>query len=142
MDAQIRAKNLGERRSAFAGEVGTAPRRPHANGRADASMARSAAGSLRDQRSAGRWPLSLIAGNRARTLGARFYADSKPSPPRPRAELDSVLANDEHGELNPSEPTGRPRDVSSAAPYMNLRLLNTATSVALSSNHSPFLRLS
>jgi hypothetical protein len=38
----------------------------------------------------GRWPLSLIAGNRARTLGARFYADSNPSPPRPRAELASA----------------------------------------------------
>jgi hypothetical protein len=93
-------------RSASAAGLGTAPRRPHANGRAPCSrplpathhparcarprMARSAAGSLRDQRSAGRWPLSLIAGNRARTLGARFYADSKPSPPRPRAELPSA----------------------------------------------------
>ena len=38
------------------------------------------------------WPLSLIAGNRAKTLGARFYADSKPSPPRPRAELSLVSA--------------------------------------------------
>jgi hypothetical protein len=52
-----------------------------------ASMARSAAGSLRDQRNAGRWPLSRLAGNRARTLGALIYAASNPSPPRPRAEL-------------------------------------------------------
>ena len=51
-------------------------------------MARSASGALRDQRSAGRWPLSLIAGNRARTLGARFYADSKhPRPPARRAYI-------------------------------------------------------
>jgi len=74
-------------------------------------MARSASGSLRD-RWTGRWPLSLIAGNLARTLGARFYADSKPSPPSPRAELDTVLANDDHGELNPTEPTAPPQGVS------------------------------
>jgi len=72
-----------------------------------ASMARSAAGALRN-RWTGRGPLSLIASNRARTLGARFYAASKPSPPRPRAELDTVLANDEHAEFNPADPTGPP----------------------------------
>ncbi len=53
-------------------------------------MARSASGALRDRRT-GRGPLSLIAGDRAQTLGARFYAASEPSPPRPRAELDDFI---------------------------------------------------
>ena len=43
-------------------------------------VARSASGALRDRRT-GRWPLSLIAGNLARTLGARFYAAPESSPP-------------------------------------------------------------
>ena len=51
-----------------------------------ASMARSAAGSLRDRRT-GRGPLSRLAGTRAGTLGARVYAAAESSPPRPRAEL-------------------------------------------------------
>ena len=55
-------------------------------------MARSASGALRDRRT-GRWPLSLIAGNRAKTLGARFYASEKPPPHRPRAELDPSLTD-------------------------------------------------
>jgi hypothetical protein len=35
----------------------------------------------------GRWPLSLLAGTRARTLAALAYAASEPSLPRPHAEL-------------------------------------------------------
>jgi hypothetical protein len=68
---------------------GTTPWRPHANGRADASMARSAVGSLRDRKT-GRWPLSLIAGNLARTLGARFYAAPESPLPARAPSLASV----------------------------------------------------
>jgi hypothetical protein len=53
-------------------------------------MAPSGSGSLRD-RQTGRWPLSLLAGTRAQTLAALAYAASKPSLPRPHAELDVCL---------------------------------------------------
>jgi hypothetical protein len=62
-------------------------RRPHANGRADAAMARSAAGALRGRRT-GRGPLSRLAGTRARTLAALVYAASESTPPHPHAELE------------------------------------------------------
>jgi hypothetical protein len=52
-----------------------------------ASMARSADGSLRGRRT-GRWPLSRLAGTRARTLAALVYAASESTPPHPHAELD------------------------------------------------------
>ena len=56
-----------------------------------ASMARSASGALRDRRT-GRWPLSLIAGNRARTLGARFYAAEESSPlARQRFDSEALI---------------------------------------------------
>jgi len=42
----------------------------------------------------GRWPLSLLAGTRAKTLAALADTASEPSPPRPHAELDDCFADD------------------------------------------------
>jgi len=52
------------------------------------------------------WPLSLLAGTRAKTLAALAYAASKPSLPRPHAELDAWLTDDERATRG-DEPTGK-----------------------------------
>ena len=77
-------------------------------------MARSASGSLRDRRT-GRWPLSRLAGTRAKTLGALAYAAAESSPPAraPSLATCSLMTNVE-AEINPSNPTGRPQDAGSA----------------------------
>ena len=70
-----------------------------------ASMARSADGSLRG-RGTGRWPLSRLAGTRARTLAALVYAASESTPARTRAELD--LGSEDRAKLDSLRvPAGR-----------------------------------
>ncbi|HEX7508203.1 MAG TPA: hypothetical protein VF550_15610 [Polyangia bacterium] len=85
-----REREIPSGRSASTGRVGTAPRRPHTNGRA--ARGHVALGSRVLSRPADPvdMALSLIAGNRARTLGARFYTggpclETVPTPPARRA---------------------------------------------------------
>jgi len=80
MRLAISVRNLRRRD----GDGPSAAARPPAALRA--AMAPSGSGALRDRRT-GRWPLSLLAGTRVRTLAALAYAASEPSPSRPHAEL-------------------------------------------------------
>ena len=113
-------------RRGLSGKARQAPRerQPHANGRADAAMARLASGALRDQRSdgnpgrvpmpsrdgdrrakpaaphavAGRWPRSRFAGNRARTPGALIYTASEALPDARAPSLHHLRNRDVRGQ--------------------------------------------